>query len=179
MTAWPRNGCLPQALPLHLVILLIWRRHGFILCGTESTKIISTWYKSYGLLDLYQFLHIKCVLLAQFLNLPFHHSNTYMTIFYLQTRNPQHTTQNNQKWTTAALPSSSIALSLQDVMAPPLPMVPHKACAISLGGAAVGSPVWGANASPIKILRGRRGLGLMWPPINQDTQQSTQGWRKQ
>jgi hypothetical protein len=40
----------------------------FILCGTESTKNISTQYKSYGLVDLYQFLSIKCVLPAQYLN---------------------------------------------------------------------------------------------------------------
>jgi hypothetical protein len=39
-------------------------RHGFMLCGTESIKIISAWYKSYGLVDSYQFLHIKFVLPA-------------------------------------------------------------------------------------------------------------------
>jgi hypothetical protein len=45
-----------------------WNRLGFIMCRTESTKNISTWYKSYSLVDLYQFLLIKCVLLAKFLN---------------------------------------------------------------------------------------------------------------
>ena len=35
-------------------------------------------------------------------------------------------------------------------MALPLPIGLGKACAIGLGGAAVGSLVWGANASPIK-----------------------------
>jgi hypothetical protein len=40
----------------------------FILCGTESTKNISTRYKTYSLVDLHQLLHIKCILLAQFSN---------------------------------------------------------------------------------------------------------------
>ncbi len=64
----------------------------------------------------------------------------------------------------------------QQLMAPQLPMGPCKARTIGLGDATVGSPVWGANASPIKILRGREGLGLRWMPINQDTQQSAQSW---
>ena len=38
-------------------------------------------------------------------------------------------------------------------MAPPLPMGPCKARTIGLGGAAAGSLVWGANASPINQLR--------------------------
>ncbi len=88
-------------------------QHGFILCGTKSTKIISTWYKSYGLVDLYQFLHIKCILPVQFLILGFHQSTTYITIFCSQTHNPQHTTQNNQNgpllpYPPAALPSLSV-----------------------------------------------------------------------
>jgi hypothetical protein len=90
------------------------RKHGFILCGTESTKIISTRYKSYGLVDLYQFLHIKCILPAQFLNLPFRRGTTYITIFRSQTHNPQHTTQNNQNgplppYPPTALPSVSVS----------------------------------------------------------------------
>ncbi len=162
------------------------RGHGFILCGTESTKMISTWYKSYSLIDLYWFLHIKCVLLARCSNLTFHQSTTYITIFRSRTHNPHHTTQNNQNgplppYPPAALPSLPLWVRQrhQQLMAPPLPMGPCKACAIGLGGAAVGSPVWGANASPIKILRGRQGLGLMWLSINQDIQQSTQNQRKQ
>jgi hypothetical protein len=86
--------------------------HHFILCGTEITKIISTRYKSYGLVDLYQFLRIKCVLPVQFLNLPFHWSTTYITNILLA--NPQPTTRITEqpKWTTAALPSSGFAPSL-------------------------------------------------------------------
>jgi hypothetical protein len=63
-------------------------------------------------------------------------------------------------------------------MALPLPMVPCKVRAIGLGGTTGGSPVWGANASPIKILRGRWGLGLRWPLFDDATQQSTYTWRK-
>ncbi len=88
-------------------------QHGFMLCGTESTKNISTRYKSYGIVDLYQFLHRKCVLPVQFLNLPFHQITTYISIFCSQTQNPQHTTQNNQNgplppYPPAALPSLSM-----------------------------------------------------------------------
>jgi hypothetical protein len=43
---------------VELTTVRVTGRHGFILCGAESTKIISTQYKSYGLIDLYQFLHI-------------------------------------------------------------------------------------------------------------------------
>ncbi len=160
------------------------RRYGFILCGTESTKIISTRYKSYGLIDLYRFLHIKCILPARFLNLLFHQSTTYITIFHSQTHNPQPTTQNNQNgpllpYPPAALPSFSVSRAAAPTThGASAPMGPCKARAIELGGTAVGSPVWGANASPTKILRGRRGLDLMWPPIHQDTQQSTQSQRK-
>ena len=50
-------------------------------------------------------------------------------------------------------------------MAPPLPMVPCKARAIVLGGAAVGSLVLGAETQPIKKQRGGRGLGLRWLPF--------------
>jgi hypothetical protein len=50
---------------------------------------------------------------------------------------------------------------------------------IGLGGATVGSPVWGTNASPIKILRGRWGIGLRWLPFDDATQQSTKTKRKQ
>ena len=45
-------------------------------------------------------------------------------------------------------------------MAPPLPIGPGKARAIGLGGAAVCSPVWGANASPIKNSEEGRALAL-------------------
>ncbi len=53
---------------LWIVVRLNISGHGFILCGTESTKNMSTCYKSYGLVDLYQFLRIKCILPAWFLN---------------------------------------------------------------------------------------------------------------
>jgi hypothetical protein len=59
------------------------------------------------------------------------------------------------------------------IMVPPLPIGLGKARFIGLGRAAVGSLVWGANASLIKKLRGRRSLGLRWPPIDDDNQQST------
>jgi len=42
-------------------------------------------------------------------------------------------------------------------MAPPLPMVPCKACAIGLGGATVGSPVWGVEMQHIEKQRERGG----------------------
>jgi hypothetical protein len=59
-------------------------------------------------------------------------------------------------------------------MAPPLPMVPCKACAIGLGGATVGSPVWGVEMQHIEKQRERWGLGLRWPSFDYGKQQSTQ-----
>jgi len=55
-------------------------------------------------------------------------------------------------------PPAAFALSLHglmsgatnQLMAPPLPMVPCKARAVGLGGAAVGSLVLGAKTQPIK-----------------------------
>jgi hypothetical protein len=44
--------------------------------------------------------------------------------------------------------------------------------------AAACSFIWGADAYPIKKLSDGRGLGLRWPPINEDTQQSTCSWRQ-
>ncbi len=84
-----------------------------MVSSTESTKKNSTQYKSYSLVDLYQFLHIKCILPAQFLNLLFHQSTTYISMFRTKTHNPQHTTQNNQNgplppYPPAALPSLSM-----------------------------------------------------------------------
>ncbi len=108
--AFPMNGpveCLKK-LPC------VDERHSFILCGTESSKSISTQYKSYSLVDLYQVLHIKCILPARFLNFLFNQSTTYITIFRSQTHNPQHTTQNNQNgpllpYSPGALPSFSLS----------------------------------------------------------------------
>ena len=57
-------------------------------------------------------------------------------------------------------------------------MVPCKARAIGLGGAAVGSIVWGVTTQPIKKQRERWGLGLGWPPIVRFKQQSTQSVRE-
>ncbi len=49
----------------------------------------------------------------------------------------------------------------QQLIAPPLPMGPCKVRPIGLGGAAVGSPVWGTNeASPIKNREEGRSLAL-------------------
>ena len=58
--------------------------------------------------------NIKCILLVQFLNLPYHQSTTYISIYCLGTHNPQHTTQNNQNgplqpYPPAALPSLSVS----------------------------------------------------------------------
>jgi hypothetical protein len=64
------------------------------------------------------------------------------------------------------------------LMAPPLPMGPCKERAIGLGGDAVDLLVLGAKTQSIKKQRGGRGLCLRWPPINQDTQQSTQSRRQ-
>ena len=50
-------------------------------------------------------------------------------------------------------------------MVPPLPIGLHKACVVGLGGAAVGSLVRGANATPIKNER-KAGLGLRSSPLN-------------
>jgi hypothetical protein len=108
----------------------------------------------------------------------------YITIFRLQTHNPQQTTHKTKMDHCHPTLQQLCPLSPwvgqrhQQLMALLLPMGSCKARAIGLGGAAVGSPVWSANTSPIKLLRGRQGLGLRWPPINQDTQQSTQSWRK-
>ena len=53
-----------------------------------------------------------------------------------------------------------------------------KARAIGLGGAAVGSLVWGVATQPIENQRGGRGLGLRWPPIDRFKQQSTKSRRQ-
>ena len=50
-------------------------------------------------------------------------------------------------------------------MVPPLPMGPCKARAFGLGGAAVGSLVFGAETQPIKKQRGGRDLDLRWLPF--------------
>jgi len=69
----------------------------------------------------------------------------------------QHTNTQQPKWAAAALPSSGfgplppwVGQRRHQIMAPPLPMVPCKARTIGLGGAAVGSPVWGAKMQPIE-----------------------------
>jgi len=55
------------------------------------------------------------------------------------------------------------------LMVLPLHIGLRKARADGLGSAAVGSLVWGANASPIKKERGRRGLFLRWLPLSGKT----------
>jgi hypothetical protein len=50
-------------------------------------------------------------------------------------------------------------------MVPPPPIGLRKALVIGLGGAAVDSLIWGANASPIKIER-KAGLGCRWLPLS-------------
>ena len=75
---------------------------------------------------------------------------------------PRARTQKTQKHTTtnmsgAAIPTSGfgplppwVGQRRHQLMAPPLPMVPCKAHAVWLGGAAVGSLVLGAETQPIK-----------------------------
>jgi hypothetical protein len=50
-------------------------------------------------------------------------------------------------------------------MVPLLPIGLRKTLVIWLGGAAVGSLVWGANVSPIIIER-KAGLDLRWSPLS-------------
>jgi len=57
-------------------------------------------------------------------------------------------------------------------------MDPCKARAVGLGGATVGSLVWGVETQPIKKQRERWGLGLRWPPFDYGKQQSTKSWRQ-
>ncbi len=95
-------------------------RHGFILCGTESTKIISTRYTSYSLVDLYQFLHITCVLLAWFWICRFTEVLLTLQIFSLQTHNPQHTWQNNQNRPLPLYPPASLPSHLVSRAAAPI-----------------------------------------------------------
>ncbi len=122
--------------------------HGFILCGTKSTKNISTRYKSYGLVDLYQFLLIKCVLLARFLNLPFHQSTTHITIFCSRTHNPQHTAQNNQHGPLPPYPPVALpSLSMGRAVAPP------NLGAASPHGSVAGAWCW---------ICARNGCSLVW-----------------
>jgi hypothetical protein len=113
-------------------------------------------------------------------------SSLLLTLQYSLT-NPQPTANNTQNqngplppYPPAALPSLSVSRAAAPTThgaAAPYGLM-QGACHRFRGGAAVGSPVGGANASPMKILRGRWGLGLRWPPINQDTQQLTQSWQK-
>ncbi len=68
----------------------------------------------------------------------------------------------------------------QQLMAPPLPMGPCKACTIGLGSAAVGSPVWGTKAaSPIKNREDGRVLALGGRQSSKKSQQSTASRQKQ
>jgi hypothetical protein len=71
------------------------------------------------------------------------------------TKTQPHNTQ-QPKWAAAALPSSGfsplppwVSQRRHQIMALLLPMVPCKARAIVLGGATVGSPVWGTEMQPI------------------------------
>jgi hypothetical protein len=88
--------------------------------------------------------------------------------YYIRTtcQKPQHTTTNMSH---TALPSTGfrplppwVGQCHYQIMVPPLPI-------IGLVGAAVGSLVWGANASPIKKERGRQGLGLRWSLLSGKT----------
>ena len=161
-------------------------RHGFILCGTESTKNNPIWYKTYAigwfvLIPTYK----KCYAGAIF-ELNFgeqrHITEVLITVQYSAANHntTQHNNTHNNKMrhcrpTLQRLCPFSpwVWWRRQQLMAPPLPMVPCKAHAMGLGGTTGGSPVWGANASTIKKLRGRWGLGLRWPSFDDATQQST------
>jgi len=90
-------------------------------------------------------------------------------------------THNNQHepplpYTPAALPSPSMGRSA----APPThgaaaPEVPTQRVGAGCALDAVGSPVWGVNQRPIKNYNysNERGVGLRWPPLIHNTQQST------
>ena len=45
--------------------------------------------------------------------------------------------------------------------------------------AAADSLVWGAEMAPIEKLGDGRSTGLGWPPLDDDTQQPTERWRRQ
>ena len=64
----------------------------------------------------------------------------------------------------AALPSLSMATSAMD---------PNR------GAAAPYESVWGAERAPIEKLGDGRSTGLGWPPLDDDTRQPTERWRRQ
>ncbi len=84
-------------------------------------------------------------------------------------QNPKHNHNTQQPtWAVADLPSSGfdplapwVGQQHHQLMALPLPIGLRNVHIIGLGGAAVGSPVWGAIQRPIENERDRRGVGLM------------------
>ena len=60
-------------------------------------------------------------------------------------------------------------------MATQIPMVPRKAPVGRFVGAMAGCPVWDAKKRRIEKQRDGQGLGLRWPPIDNDNQQSKYG----
>ena len=57
-------------------------------------------------------------------------------------------------------------------------MVPRKAPVVGFGGAMAGLPVWVAKMRLIEKQRDGRDLGLRWPPINTNNQESTDSWEE-
>ena len=89
-------------------------------------------------------------------------------------------THNNQHelpppYLPADLPSTSMGRS----EAPPThgaaaPEVPTQGVGAGCALDAVSSPVWGIEQRPIEKYRDERGVGLRWPPLIRNTQQSTE-----
>jgi hypothetical protein len=99
---------------------------------------------------------------------------TFYQVGSFGTQNTNTKTRNNQLEPPppypqrAASPSTSmlgVGQRCHQIMVPPPPIGLRKALVIRLGGAAVGSLIWGANASPIKIER-KAGLGRRWLPLS-------------
>ena len=118
-------------------------RHGFILCGTESTKNNPIWYKTYAIIGFVSIpTYKKCYAgtIFEFWRITAHQwSTTCSTIFCCEpTHNPQPTTHNPNNHLNVGnwLAISDDALSLQRadqrrqrIMAPQLPIGPCKASA--------------------------------------------------
>ena len=96
---------------------------------------------------------------------------------------PQNT-HRNQNEPTATIPSTSFDLSpwqhlpRTQILAPPIPIGQGQARGVGFSLSAIGSLVWVAKKRPIKKQRDGQGLGLRWPRIDNDNQQSTNSWQK-
>ena len=64
------------------------------------------------------------------------------------------------------------------ILVPPIPIGQGQAHGVGFALSAIGSLVWGTKKRPLKKQRDGLGLGLRWPRINNDNQQSTDSWQK-